>query len=297
MTVPARLRGRILIEPLAAAVLWGGVFTAVKLALVDIPVLSLTAGRIVLAVLLLFAVSGGVGWLGQGRELWRPLISAGLAQTTFQVLVMQGLSRTTASISAILLASAPLITAGWLAATRRERLTARQWGGLVLGIGGVAVLMGPDGSDWAGSLGGNVVALGSAVAWAWYSLAIGPLARAVGPVRATAGTLAVAALVLAPFGAVEGSTVSWSGVSAVAWAGLLYGAVLGLALATILWVRSIQRWGTQATMNYGYVEPVAAVLIAALVLGETLRPVQGLGAAMALLGVYLASRVTTDEHR
>ena len=68
-----------------------------------------------------------------------------------------------------------------------------------------------------------------------------------------------------------------------------------MGLATLLWVRSIQRWGTQATMNYGYVEPVAAIVIAAALLGEALHPAQGFGAVLALTGVYLASESAGND--
>jgi drug/metabolite transporter (DMT)-like permease len=42
-------------------------------------------------------------------------------------------------------------------------------------------------------------------------------------------------------------------------------------------------------MNYGYVEPVAAVLIAALLLNESMDAWQAVGAVAALAGVWLAS--------
>jgi probable blue pigment (indigoidine) exporter len=102
-------------------------------------------------------------------------------------------------------------------------------------------------------------------------------------------TLLVASVILSPLGAREILALDWSAVTPAGWFGVLYGSVLGLVLATLLWVRSIQRWGTQPTMNYGYVEPVAAIVIAALVLGEALHPLQGVGAVLALTGVYLAS--------
>ncbi len=164
------------------------------------------------------------------------------------------------------------------------------WLGLGIGLAGVALVVRTDGTDLAGTtLVSNLIAIGAAVAWAWYGLVIGPLARAIGPVGATATSLAVSALVLTPLGLPELLSVNWGAVSAPAWGGILYGSLLGLVLATLLWVRSIQRWGTQPTMNYGYVEPVAAVVIAALMLGEALHPVQGIGALLALTGVYLAS--------
>src|SRR5262249_12586347 len=134
--------------------------------------------------------------------------------------------------------------AAWLGITARERLTTRQWAGLGLGLVGVVLVVRTDSADVTGTmLLGNLLALGSAVTWAWYGLTIGPLARSMGPVGATATTLALAALVLTPFGVVEVLSVDWAAVSPSAWAGLLYGSLFGLVLATLLWVRSIQRWG------------------------------------------------------
>jgi drug/metabolite transporter (DMT)-like permease len=294
-TSSTRPRFRILVEPLVAALLWGGVFAAAKLGMQEIPVPSFLVLRLVIATALLVVIAGGVGWLGSLRASWRVLIAAGLAQTTFQVLLLQGINQTSAALSAILLASAPLMTAAWLGVTGVERLVPRQWLGLGMGLAGVALLVGVDGLSGGGTLVGNLIAFGAGAAWAWYGLAIGPLARAVGPIRAACATVGMAALVLLPFGIGEVPSLSWSQVSITGWAGLLYGAVLGLVVATALWVRSVERWGTQATMNYSYLEPVAAVVIAAVLLGELLRPIQGVGAVLALLGVYLASAPVAEK--
>lgn len=287
--IPTALGGRILVEPLLAALLWAGVFTAVKLGLQEIPAPTFMAGRLLLAASMLLVLAGGLRWALAG-PVWRYLLSAGLAQAAFQLLLIEGIHRTSATISAILLATAPLLTAGWLTATRQERLTTRQWLGLLVGIVGVAMVVGGDGLDLrTTTVVGNLIALGAAAAWASYGLAIDPLVRRVGPVRATTGSVTIAALLLMPIGLPGAVSVDWAHLAPTSWAGLLYGAVLGLVLATALWVRSVERWGTQPTMNYGYVEPVAAVVIAALALGESLQPIQACGGLFALGGVYLAS--------
>jgi hypothetical protein len=103
------------------------------------------------------------------RSLWKPLLQAGLAQTVFQFLLIAGLQRTTAGNSAILLATAPLLTAGWLALTRREHLGSRRWVGLVIGFVGVAVVVQGGGIDVTGArLSGDLLALSASGAWAWY---------------------------------------------------------------------------------------------------------------------------------
>jgi drug/metabolite transporter (DMT)-like permease len=277
-------------QPLLAVILWGGIYPGAKLGLREIPVLSFTYVRILLAMIVLFAVSWGAQPLGFPRVVWKPLLQAGLAQTVFQFLLMAGLQRTTAGNSAILLATAPLLTAGWLACTRREPPGGWRWVGLVVGFGGVALVVQGGGIDVTGQrLGGDLLALGAAGAWAWYGIVIGRLVGTLGALRATGWAMMIAALGFTPLAFAEVRIHPWGSVSWAAWAGLIYGATVGMVLAMALWGRAIHRLGPQQTMLYVYLEPVSAVVIAAAVLGEVLRPIQAVGALLALTGVGLGS--------
>jgi drug/metabolite transporter (DMT)-like permease len=232
------------LEPFLAVILWGGIYPGAKLGLREMPVLSFTYLRILLAMVVLFLVSGSVQALRLPRSLWYPLLRAGLAQTALQLLLIAGLRWTTAGNSAILLATAPLLTAGWLAVMGRALLEGRQWAGLVVGFIGVGLVVqgGGIGGTWS-QLGGDLLALGAAGAWAWYALVIGPLVGALGPVRATGWTMVIAALCFTPLALVEVQAHAWRNVSWEAWAGLIYGATVGMVVAMALWGRAIHRLG------------------------------------------------------
>jgi drug/metabolite transporter (DMT)-like permease len=278
------------LEPLLAVILWGGIYPGAKLGLREIPVLSFTYLRILLAMVVLLAASGRAQRFAPPRQLWPPLVRAGLAQTAFQLLLVAGLNRTTAGNSAILLATSPLLTAGWRALTGRERLVGRHWGGLVLGLGGVGLVVQGEGVGVAWpQLVGDLLALGAAGAWAWYGLVIDPLVARLGTLRGTGWTMVVAALLFTPVALGEVGRQAWARVSWQAWAGLVYGATAGMVVAMSLWGRSIHRLGPTQTMVYVYLEPVSAVLIAAALLGESLGPLQAAGALLAFWGVWLAS--------
>jgi drug/metabolite transporter (DMT)-like permease len=270
--------------------LWGGIYPGAKLGLQEIPVLSFTYLRILLAMVLLFGGASHAQKLVFPRDLWQPLIRAGLAQTAFQCLLIAGLRRTTAGNSAILLATAPLLTAGWLALMGRERLTSLQGWGLGLGLVGVGLVVqgGGIGFQWS-HLSGDLIALGAAGAWAWYGLAIDPLVGALGTLQATGWTMIIAALLFTPLSLAEVSTQTWSSVSWIAWAGLVYNATAGMVVAMALWGRSVHQLGPKQTMIYVYLEPVSAVIIAAILLGESLSLLQAVGALLAFTGVWLAS--------
>ncbi|MBI3330360.1 MAG: DMT family transporter [Nitrospinae bacterium] len=277
-------------EPLLAVILWGGIYPGVKLGLRDIPILSFTYLRILLAMAILFAVSRSAPPLTRQRNFWKPLLRAGLAQSVFQLLLIAGLQWTTAGNSAILLATAPLLTAGWLVCAGGEHLGKHQWYGFVLGLGGVGlvVLGGATGWTWS-HLGGDLLALGAAGAWAWYGLVIGPLVGTLGTLRATGWTMVFAASCFSPLALVEVWGHAWEHVPWEAWAGLIYGATAGMVVAMALWGRAIHRLGPTQTMLYVYLEPVSAVVIAAAVLGEALSPIQAVGALHTFAGIGLAS--------
>lgn len=275
--------------PLLAVLLWGGTYPGAKLALDELPVLSFTALRLVVAALVLLLASCRARPIALPRHLYGPFLNAGLAQTTFQLLLVAGLRRTTAGNSAILLATAPLATALWFLLARRDRPNGREWLGLAVGLAGVSVIMGGGVRIGRTQLTGDVLALGSAAAWAWYGLAIGPLVRALGALRATAWTMLMGTVVFVPLALPQVAAQAWSQVSWGAWAGVVYGATAGMVVAMALWGRSIHRLGPRQTMLYAYLEPVSAVVVAALVLGETFSVQQGVGALLAFAGVWLAS--------
>ena len=284
-----RSRGWIHAEPLLAVVLWGGIYPGARLALREISVVDFTFLRLVLATAVLAAI-----WLSRRRAvprgLRRPILLAGIAQAAFQILLVGSLRWTTAGQSAILLAASPLLTATWLTLRGGETLDGRRWTGLAAGIAGVAFLVwgaagGLDGSRMLGDL----LALGAAAAWSWYSFAVSPVVAAAGTWQATGWAMGIAMLFFAPLALPDVARHAWGAVSWPAWAGLVYGGTAGMVVAMALWGRSLHRFGQRQTMVYVYLEPVSAVVIAAVVLGESLSPVQAAGALLTLAGVWLAS--------
>src|SRR3954468_23220215 len=97
--------------PLLAVLLWGGVFPAAKIGLHEIPVASFLVLRIVVAVAVLLLGAGRLDGLRPSWGAVGPLPNARLAQTATQALLVLGLSLTSSGTSAILLATAPLLTA------------------------------------------------------------------------------------------------------------------------------------------------------------------------------------------
>jgi len=277
------------IEPLLAVILWGGVYPGTKIALRELPLIDVISLRTIVAALSLGALSGRAAQSPSTRPRWRVVLAVGAAQIAFQILLNAGLQYTTAGISAILLATSPLFTAGWAAVHGRERVSTRHWLGLVSGLVGIVFMARPDGAPLdARHILGAALALGAAVAWVSYSLVIGGLVASAGTIRATAWSMGTAALLFAPVALPRVAQLPWTHVSWQAWLGLLYSATVGMVIAMTLWGRAVQKLGAHQAMVYTYLEPISAVVLAWLVLGESLSPIQVLGTALVFAGMWYA---------
>lgn len=109
--------------------------------------------------------------------------------------------------------------------------------------------------------------------------------------------MAISAMVFTPFALAGIVRMPWVGVSWEAWAGLVYGATAGMVVAMALWGRSVHRLGPKTAMLYAYLEPVSAVVIAAVLLGESLTMLQAAGAVLTFAGLWRAARPAESSRR
>ncbi len=82
------------------------------------------------------------------------------------------------------------------------------------------------------------------------------------------GRIASAALV--PGALLAGGARAWETASVRAWTGVAYGGSVGMVAAMALWGRSLGQLGPTETMVYVHLESVLAVVLAAIILGESL---------------------------
>ena len=183
---------------LVLSVLSGGSFFFNQVAVAALPTLTVVAARVAVAALALGAAMRMLGVaLPRGGAVLRALLGMGLLNNALPfTLIVWGQSHIASSVAAILNASTPLFTvlfAHWLTA---ERLTVGRLAGVLLGLGGVAVMVG-------GGLGGQRAAelacLAAAVSYALAGL-YGRRFRTLGvpPLATAAGQVAASSLVLVP---------------------------------------------------------------------------------------------------
>ena len=272
------------------SILWGMPYLFIKVAVDDgVPPAFLAWVRVALAatVLLAFAWHAGVLSSLRGRWRWLSLFAAIEIAIPFP-LIAGGEQYVSSSLAAIVIAAAPLFVA--LLAIRfdaEERATGTRLAGLLIGLGGVAVLVGVDVAGRSDELIGTAGILLAALCYAAGPMILKRKLADLDP-RATMGaSLAIAALLLAPAAAIAPPAVALSSDALVSLA------VLGLfctAAAFVVYASLVAEVGPGRALVITYVAPVVAVALGVAILGESV----GAGAVAGLLLILAGSWLSTD---
>jgi drug/metabolite transporter (DMT)-like permease len=277
-------RGALLFA--AMCVIWGIPYLLIRVAVRELAPVTLVFGRTVVGALLLTPVAA---WRGELRPLlarWKPLLAYTAVEVAIPwVLLARAEARLTSSLTGLLIAAVPLVGALIVTLTgERERQGGRRWIGLLVGIGGVAALVGLD----VGQI--SVVAL-IEVALVAVGYAVGPiiLSRSLAELPVfgvVAASLLVSAIVYAPFAAfrMPGAMPSAHVVESVL--GL---AVICTALAFVVFFALIAEVGPVRATVITYVNPAVAAVLGVTILSEHITAGMVVGFALVLGGSVLAT--------
>ena len=188
--------------------------------------------------------------------------------------------------------TAPLLTCLLaLALGRGGRITKPLVAGTLLALVGMALMFYQGRSSVSFSLKGDLLALAAAMCWAVYTNLISPLMPRFGTVVLTRKVFFYGLLTILPVFCFQPWTFpvaqlfSWPVLQQ-----LLFLGVLASLVCFVVWNPVIGRLGVVASSNYIYLNPVFTLISAMIFLGERLTPVAAAGAAVILLGVWLAGR-------
>ena len=268
-------------------VIWGVPYLLIKIADGGVSVPVLVFARVLIGSLLLVPIAVRRGRLPALRPRWRWIAAfAGVEVILPWLLLSSAERRLSSSLSGLLVAAVPVIGVGVARlAGDREPLTAQRWVGLTVGLGGVALLMGPGisgGDAWS-----VLEVLGTALCYATGPVIAGRKLAGADDLGVTAACLVLATLVYAPAAALTWPHTIPSARVLAALAGL---AVVCTALAFVLYFRLITEVGAVRATVITYVNPAVAVALGAAVLGEPLTPVIMVAFALILGGSVLATR-------
>jgi drug/metabolite transporter (DMT)-like permease len=289
------------LELIAAVLFWGFNVTVVKVGLRDFHPLAYNLVRFTCAsVTLLLLTRRLEGSLRvERRDAARFIVLGLVGHALYQILFIEGIARTTVSSTSLLFGSSPVVIAllSLLAGGERLHLTGAL-GTLLAFLGVYFIVGGAAGGGAAGAaapppgrtgsiLAGDLLVVGAVVCWAIYTVLARPLLRRYTPLRVTAVTLSIGTLFLIPVSLPSAFRQDWSGVGALAWAGIGYSFFFALVVSYVVWYRSVKTVGAVRTSVYSNLVPVFGTLFGVWLLGERLTAGLAAGAACILAGIVL----------
>lgn len=282
------LSGRDWVLLVALSIIWGGSFFFAKIAVQELPPLTVVLGRVgvgAVALILILLASGQA--LPRDLRLWRDFLIMGLLNNLIPFsLIFWGQQHIASGLASILNATTPLFTlilAQIL--TDDERITAPRLGGIVLGFLGVAAMIGPDALQGLSlNLGSELAILGAALSYGFAGI-FGRRFRGLPPLLPATGQVTCSALVLLPIVCLIDRPWTLPMPSAVTWVSVVGLALLCTALAYVIFFRILRSAGPTNLALVTFLIPVSALLLGISILGETLAPRHFAGMALIFAGL------------
>ena len=282
------------------ACLWGGTFVAGRFLGPELPAMAAAALRFLLASLTLLVFLLLVHRQPWPRLNWRQtaqVCALGLVGIfAYNLCFFYGLSQVSASRASLIVALNPagIALLAWL--LYREHLSPLKLSGIAACIvGAMLVIISRDpnalGSTW-GVGQGELLILGCVASWTIYTVCARPMTASIGPLFTVSFSIFAGSAMLLACAWWQGElTISvLSQISAAQWLSLAYLGVLGSALAYIWYYAAIARIGAMRSGAFIALNPLSAVLLSVLLLGEQINLLIAIGGAIAIVGIYLCNR-------
>jgi drug/metabolite transporter (DMT)-like permease len=283
---------------LLMAVIWGVNYTSVKYGTSVLDPLAFNGLRVTLAAVALLVISQVAtsvfsiereGW-PRGRDMVALLLLGMLGNGIYQILFVEGIARTRAGDAALLISASPAFIAIIGRLRGSERVSTRGVIGIALQILGMGLVVVGTTSGAAGqsaTITGDVLLLISSLCWSVYTVYLQPYTHRVGGIHLSAVTM-VGGMVPFLFVATPAILAApWLRLPAMAWGSLAYSGLFALVLAYLFWYNGVRVLGPTRTAMYSNLQPIFAVAVAWLLLGEGITAWQVAGAISIITGLLL----------
>jgi drug/metabolite transporter (DMT)-like permease len=278
----------------AVSVLWGLPYLFIKIA--DdggMPPLVLAWSRVVLGAAILLTIAWRAGTLPslRGRAPWLAAFALAEIAIPFPMIAI-GEQHVASSTAAIVIATVPLLIAILsLRFEPTERVAGRRLLGLLVGLAGVAALVGVDVSGDGGELLGVGAVLIAACGYATGPLILKRRLADLDPIATMGGCLAIAAAIITPFAAFD---LPSAAPTAGAFASVVVLGIFCTAAALVLMAILIDAAGPARASIITYINPVIALALGIAFLGESPGAGSLVGLALILVGSWLSTRSSSS---
>jgi len=229
-------------------------------------------------------------------DSWRLAGYSILAVVLNQSLFLGGLSLTTAHVAAILITTIPAFALAAAMVIGYERATLPKVGGIALAAAGALLVVAREGFEGASrSLLGDLMIISNSLCYALYLVLSKPIMVRLSARRVIARMFAIATVLMLPISAWSIAHQDWRHIPLRAWIGLALVIIGPTVAAYVLNAWALANAESSVVATYSYLQPVITIFLAAIFLGESIRPVAIVATAMIIGGIYLAGRSQKDS--
>jgi drug/metabolite transporter (DMT)-like permease len=272
------------------AVVWAVNYTVAKYGTRTVPPLAYNAVRIVMAVVALLVIGRARSHeRPTARDIWALVIIGVLGNGVYQLCFIEGLARSRAGTVALMLAGSPAFVAIVGRLFRVERVGSRGWMGIGLQLCGIAfVVFGSvvhtTGDDTV--LGSALIVAGS-LCWAFFAILIKPYTERLSGINVGAYSLLGGAVFVTVIGIPSIAATNWAAVSLPVWSAIVYSGIGALVVGNLIWYHGVSRIGPTRVSMFSNLQPLVALTVAWIFLGEVPTIWQGLGAGSIMTGLII----------
>ena len=279
---------------IATSAVWGTTFISSKLLLDEgLSPAAIMVLRFVLAYIFMLPFVKGKLWCDNLKdELWMVLLGI-TGGSAYFLLENTALLYTQASNVAIIIAATPLLTMLAVNLLGKGNGASRKlYLYSALSLVGVALVVFNVNFVLKLNPVGDILTLGAALTWVVYSLVLCKVEGRYPLMMITRKIFFYGIVTLLPYCLwVETWSVTTEQLlRPTVWSNLLFLGIVASLVCYVAWNAVLKRLGTVEATNYLYINPIVAMLTSYIVLNETITPLAVVGAALILVGVYLAQR-------
>jgi drug/metabolite transporter (DMT)-like permease len=278
-----------------ATLLWSINYIVAKWTILEFPPMLLSGLRTCMAAALMGAVYRSPLNRDKRPELTRKdiltlgtlgIIGVGLNQVFFIV----GISRTTVAHAAIIVGMTPIFVLVLATIVGHEKMKRVQLTGMLLALAGVAVLQGSSPESRQSSLAGDLMVFCGILMFAVFAVHGKRETTRVGAIVMNTWAYAASALVLLPVTLWYSRSFDYGRVSWQGWMSLFYMTAFSSVLGYLLFYYALSHMPASKVSTFAYLQPLIAITLAMVFLGEQPNATLFSGGALVLAGVYIAER-------
>lgn len=286
-------RASVLAAFAAVYIVWGSTYLAIRYAVQTMPPLLMAGARFSVSGLMLYGWARVRGAPKPTAVEWRVAALTGVLMLCLgNGSVGWAEQRIPSALAALIVAVVPLwmVLFDWVM-PGGERPTVAVIAGVVVGLAGLVVLIGPEqvGASGPVDVVGALVLVAASMAWALGSVYNKRGARPESSTMSTGLQMLGGSVALVASGLAlgEGHAASITHISAASWAGWLYLVTFGSLIGFTAYIYLLKEVSSAKASTYAYVNPVVALLLGWAIAGEAITPRTLIAAAVILGGVAL----------